>query len=58
MDSDEIDNSIAVELLSNQTDEDLSLQDAERQTTTSAGGCFALVLALVTIVLVLAFSFS
>ena len=52
----EIDNAIAVELLNNQTDDDLSLQDAERQTTTGAGGCFALVLALVIVVFALAFS--
>ncbi len=50
MDPDEIDDAIAVELLNNQTDDDLSLQDAERQTT--AGGCFAPVLALVIVVFV------
>lgn len=49
MDFDDQDNEIAVELLNNQTDDELSLQDAERQTT--AGGCFALALTLVIVVI-------
>jgi hypothetical protein len=46
-DYNDVDDAIAVELLNNQTDDDLSFQDAERQTTTEAGGCFGVVFALV-----------
>lgn len=52
MDSEEIDNAIAVELLNNQTDDDLSLRDAERQTAPSAGGCFAFVVLIVIVAVV------
>jgi hypothetical protein len=44
---DEQDNDIAVELLNNAEDDQLSLEDSERQSTTGAGGCFAMALSLV-----------
>ena len=56
MDSDEIDDAIAVELLNNQTDDELSIQDAERQTT--AGGCLSMATIVLVVVIVLAFSLS
>lgn len=58
VDFDEIDDAIAVELLNNQTNDDLALQDSERQTTTRAGGCLPLVLALVIVVFALACAFT
>jgi len=54
---DDQDNDIAVELLNNAEDDQLSLEDSERQSTTGAGGCFALALLLVN-VMVIIFSFS
>lgn len=36
-----------VEAFNNAADDEQALEDAERQTTTATGGCFALVLALV-----------
>jgi hypothetical protein len=55
VDPDEIDDAIAVELLNNQTDDDLSLEDAERQTT--AGGCLSTATIVLAVVIVLTFSF-
>ena len=56
MDPDEIDDAIAVELLNNQTDDDLSLQDAERQTT--AGGCLSSAMIVLAVVIAVAFALS
>jgi hypothetical protein len=55
VDPDETDDAIAAELLNNQTDDELSLQDAERQRTTAAG---CLSTATVVLAVVIAFCSS
>jgi hypothetical protein len=57
MDSDEIDNAAFVEAVNNAQDDDLSLADWERHTTSRSNGCFALAV-LIVIVAALAFSLS
>jgi hypothetical protein len=57
VDPDEIDDTIAVELLNNQTDDELSLQDAERQRTTAAG-CLSTATIVLAVVIVAALAFS
>ncbi len=54
MDLDDQDNDIAVTLLNNAEDDQLSLEDSNRQSSTGRVGCFAAVLSIV-IVVVLAF---
>jgi len=58
MDWDETDDAAFVELVNNQSDDELSMQDAERQTMTGAGGFFVLVLVLVIVVMVAASALS
>lgn len=56
MDPDEIDPAIAVELLNHEEDDQLSLQDAQRQTT--AGGCLSTATIVLAVVIVLALCLS
>jgi hypothetical protein len=47
-----------VELVNNQSDDELAQGDADPKHYIGAGGCFALTIALVTVVFALAFIFS